>query len=99
MERIVNTIKNKYLIAVVAFVIWMCFFDRYDIATQYDFQKEKNKLEVEKAYYVNEIGSIEQSIKDVQYNKNEIQRIAREKYKMKKDVEDVYIITETTLNN
>ncbi len=99
MERLVNTIKNKYLIAIVAFVIWMCFFDRYDIATQYDFQIEKNKLENEKAYYVNEIGSIEQSIKDVQYNKNEIQRIAREKYKMKKDVEDVYIISETTLNN
>ncbi|GEM69284.1 hypothetical protein SMI01S_28900 [Sphingobacterium mizutaii NBRC 14946 = DSM 11724] len=94
MERFINTIRNQYLIAGVAFLVWMCFFDRYDIATQYNFQTEKTKLEQEKEYYTNEIESISQSIKDVQYNQSEIQRIAREKYKMKKDQEDVYIITE-----
>ncbi len=94
MERIINTIRNKYLIAGVAFIVWMCFFDRYDFATQFSFQKEKTKLEEEKAYYTTEIENIEKSIKDVQYNPSEIQRIAREKYKMKKDHEDVYIVTE-----
>lgn len=94
MERVINTIKNKYLIAGVAFVIWMLFFDRYDVATQFSFQQEKTKLEGEKEYYSSEIGKIEQSIKDVQYNPNEIQRIAREKYKMKKQAEDIYIISE-----
>lgn len=94
MERFINTIRNKYLIAGVAFVVWMCFFDRYDFATQYNFQSEKSKLEEEKAYYTKEIAAIETAIKDVQYNPNEIQRIAREKYKMKKDKEDIYIVTE-----
>ncbi len=94
MERFINTIRNQYLIAGVAFLVWMCFFDRYDITTQYNFQTEKTKLEQEKEYYTTEIESISQSIKDVQYNQSEIQRIAREKYKMKKDQEDVYIITE-----
>ena len=94
MERFINTIRNKYLIAGVAFVVWMVFFDRYDFATQYSFQQEKTKLEEEKAYYTAEIENIENSIKDVQYNPSEIQRIAREKYKMKKDHEDVYIVTE-----
>jgi len=94
MERFINSIRNQYLIAGVAFLVWMCFFDRYDITTQYNFQTEKTKLEQEKEYYTNEIESISQSIKDVQYNQSEIQRIAREKYKMKKDQEDVYIITE-----
>ncbi len=94
MERFINTIRNQYLIAGVAFLVWMCFFDRYDITTQYNFQTEKTKLEEEKAYYTTEIQDISQAIKDVQYNQSEIQRIAREKYKMKKDHEDVYIITE-----
>lgn len=94
MERFINTIRNQYLIATVAFLIWMCFFDRYDIATQYNFQAEKTRLETEKKYYTGEIEYIEQSIQDVQFNSAEIQRIAREKYKMKKDQEDVYIITE-----
>ncbi len=94
MERFINTIRNQYLIAGVAFLVWMCFFDRYDIATQYNFQNEKTNLEQEKEYYTNEIENISRSIKEVQYDQSEIQRIAREKYKMKKDQEDVYIITE-----
>ncbi|WP_160070414.1 FtsB family cell division protein [Sphingobacterium bovisgrunnientis] len=94
MERAVSLIKNKFLIAGFAFLVWMCFFDRYDFATQYGYQKEKNKLQYEKEFYTSEVEILEKSIKDAQYNPNEIQRIAREKYKMKKDNEDIYVISE-----
>ncbi|WP_140939613.1 septum formation initiator family protein [Sphingobacterium lumbrici] len=99
MERFLNLIKNKFLLAVIAFVIWMCFFDRYDFAAQYNYYQEKSKLEKEKEFYVSEIAYIEKAIKDVQFNPSEIQRIAREKYKMKKDNEDVYVITEVASKN
>lgn len=72
----------------------MIFFDRYDIATQIGYQQERNKLESEKEFYVNETDNVEKAIKDAQFNPNEIQRIAREKYKMKKTNEDVYVVTE-----
>lgn len=78
----------------IAFLIWMCFFDRYDIATQIGYQQERNKLEQEKEFYSTETDNIEKAIKDAQFNPEEIQRIAREKYKMKKANEDVYVITE-----
>lgn len=94
MERAVSLVKNKFLVSGLAFVVWMCFFDRYDIATQYSYQQEKSKLEYEKEFYTTEIVNLEQSIKDAQYNPSEIQRIAREKYKMKKENEDIYIVTE-----
>ena len=94
MERFLLLIRNKYFLAAVAFLIWMCFFDRYDISTQISYQQEKNKLEEEKAFYETEITRIEKAIKDVQYNPNEIQRVARERYKMKKDNEDIYVIQE-----
>lgn len=93
MERFVNLIRNKYLLAGVVFVVWMSFFDRYDFATQYAYQKEKNKLESEKAFYTSEIENITTSVRDVQNDPNVIQQIAREKYKMKKENEDIYIIT------
>jgi len=94
MERFLVLIQNKYLIAGVAFFIWMCFFDRYDLSTQFAYQQEKNKLERERVFYESEITRIEKAIKDVQYNPSEIQRIARERYKMKKDNEDIYVIEE-----
>lgn len=99
MERFLNLIKNKFLLAVIAFIIWMCFFDRYDFATQYNYYQEKSKLEKEKEFYVSEIVRIEKSINDVQFNPSEIQRIAREKYKMKKDNEDVYVLREVVSKN
>ena len=89
-----SVVKNKFLIAGLAFVLWMVFFDRYDLPTQYNFQNQKTKLEYEKEFYTTEITNIERAIKDVQYNQVEIQRIAREKYKMKKDNEDIYVIME-----
>ena len=94
MERFLLLIRNKYFLAAIAFLIWMCFFDRYDISTQISYQQEKNKLEEEKAFYETEITRIEKALKDVQYNPNEIQRVARERYKMKKDNVDIYVIQE-----
>ena len=94
MEKAVSLVKNKFLIAGIAFLVWMCFFDRYDFATQYGYQNERNRLEYEKEFYTSEIDNLEKSIKDAQYNPSEIQRIAREKYKMKKDNEDIYVISE-----
>ncbi|MGO1244790.1 MAG: FtsB family cell division protein [Sphingobacterium sp.] len=92
MERFLLLIRNKYLIAGVAFVVWMCFFDRYDVSTQYSYLKEEEKLRTEKEFYESETVRIEKAIIDVQENQTEIQRIARERYKMKKDNEDVYVI-------
>lgn len=92
MERFLALIQNKYFIAGVAFVIWMCFFDRYDISTQFSYLQEQRKLEYEKRFYQSEIQRIDQAVKDVQYNPNEIKRVARERYKMKKDNEDIYVI-------
>lgn len=94
MVRFISLAKNKFLIAGIAFICWMVFFDRYDLPTQYGFQQEKSKLEHERDFYTTEVSTIEKSIKDVQYNQSEIQRIAREKYKMKKDNEDVFVIME-----
>lgn len=93
MRRFFNVVRNKYLIAAAIFVVWMSFFDRYDFATQYSYQKEKSKLEHERAFYTSEISKITASIKDVKSDANVVQKIAREKYKMKKENEDVYIVT------
>jgi len=99
MDKLIATIRNKYFLAGIAFLTWMSFFDRYDFATQFSYQQEKNNLIKEKNYYESEVTLIEEAIKDVQYNQNEIQRIAREKYKMKKDKEDIYVVTEIEAPN
>lgn len=94
MQRILDVIKNKYLLAFIAFVVWMCFFDRYDITTQHSYYTQKKNLEEQKIFYESEIERIEKAIYNIQYDPNEIQRVAREKYKMKKSNEDIYVIVD-----
>jgi len=92
MRRLFALIRNKYLIAGTAFLIWMAFFDHYDLGTQFSYQQERKKLEREKEFYEREIKKVEKSLRDVRDDPAEISRIARERYKMKKDNEDVYIL-------
>ncbi|MDG1900766.1 MAG: septum formation inhibitor [Bacteroidales bacterium] len=76
----------------MAFVIWWIFFDQESLIVQYDLAKIKLGLESQKDYYEEEIYKDEQSIETLQNDTLELEKYAREKYLMKKDNEDVYVI-------
>jgi len=92
MNRLLHVIRNKYFIATCVFAVWMLFFDRYDISAQYEYVNQVKVLEKEKAFYESEINRINQSIRNLEGDFVEIEKIAREKYQMKRDGEDVYIL-------
>lgn len=94
MERLLAIIRNKYVIASIAFAVWMLFFDRHDIATQYGYYSQLKGLKAEKAFYTTEIERVNNTIEALNTNPEALQRLAREKYKMKKENEDVFVIIE-----
>lgn len=94
MERLLSIIRNKYIIAGVAFTIWMLFFDRNDVATQYSYYSQLKELRAEKEFYTTEIDKVTKSIHDLNSDPQALQRVARERYKMKKENEDVFVIIE-----
>jgi len=94
MERLFAIIRNKYIIASIAFLVWMLFFDRHDVATQYDYYSQLKGLKEEKAFYTTEIERVDRAIKDINSDPLALERVAREKYKMKKENEDVFVIIE-----
>ncbi|POS02106.1 septum formation initiator [Flavobacterium croceum DSM 17960] len=86
-----KTLANKYVLVSLFFVIWMVFLDNYSLLNHRELDKVINKLEDNKSYFQQEIKKDEKSIKKLQ-DINEIERFAREKYFMKRDSEDIYII-------
>lgn len=94
MYRLLSVIKNKYIIVGSAFVVWMLFFDRHDITTQYGYYSELKNLQAEQQFYLDEMETLNKLVHDIYSDPEEIQRIAREKYQMKKDNEDVFVIVE-----
>jgi len=94
MERLLTIVRNKYIIASTAFVVWMLFFDRHDITTQYGYYSQLKGLKAEKAFYTAEIERVNHTIRALNTDPEALQRLAREKYKMKKENEDVFVIIE-----
>ncbi len=92
MNRLLQLIKNKYFLSVIAFVVWMLFFDKNDFLAQYEFKSEVSKLQEEKDFYVKEIAQVKNDLNELNTNLNTAEKFAREKYFMKKDNEDVFVI-------
>jgi len=86
-----TVVKNKYFLTIVALLVWLIFFDKNDVFTQYELIKKCDKLEKEKQYYLSEIQHNVANLSDLRNNKKSLETFSREKYLMKKENEDVYV--------
>jgi len=87
--------KNKiYLGIILFFLVWMLFFDEYNwIRIRRDSLKYK-ALKKESEYLQKKIETDKASLKALKTDTSELEKFAREKYLMKKENEDVYVIIE-----
>ncbi|MDQ6903353.1 MAG: septum formation initiator family protein [Bacteroidota bacterium] len=93
MHKFRKSLTNKYLIIGIAFAVWMMFFDRNDIPLQLKRIHELNKLEESQKVMDQQIKSTKQELGLLKTNPETLEKYAREKYLMKKDNEDLYVIT------
>jgi cell division protein FtsB len=96
MKKAIPYLTNKYLIAAILFIVWMLFYDQRDYFQQKERRDELKKLELKKAYYEQEIEKTKKELNDLQHNPAAIEKYARERYLMKKDGEDIFIIEDST---
>ena len=92
LNHTLSFLRNKYLVATAAFVVWMLFFDHNDVFTQLERRGDLNELKQSKAYYEKQIAENKKFSNDLQFNAQAIERYARERYLMKRDNEDLFII-------
>ena len=94
INKIPTPLKNKYILTLVFFAFWIIFIDDYNLIKQHQLQKNVDALEDQKEYYISEINKDSTELYHLQNTKEEQERFAREKFLMKKDNEDVFIIRE-----
>lgn len=92
MKNIISIIKNKYLLTVIGLSIWVIFFDKNDLKTELELRREVMQLEEERNYFAREIHSITSDIKELYTNPKTLEKFAREKYLMKRDNEEIFVI-------
>lgn len=91
LKKVLIVAKNKYFIATAIFVL-VLFVSQYNIPSYLKLRKQKNDLKAKKEYLEKEIKKDSLNTLKLQNNIKEIERYGREKYMMKKDNEDIYII-------
>lgn len=94
MKKVIPYLKNKYIITMAGLAIWISFFDKNDIGTQLELYKEVKTLQEERDYYQKEINQITADLKELNTNPKTLEKFAREKYLMKRDNEDIFVIVE-----
>ena len=82
---------NMYVLVLTIFVIWMAFFDTNSMLIHLELRKEIKKLEKQKEFLKGEIDK-DKKILEKLSDSTELEKFAREKYYMKKDNEEIFLI-------
>ena len=93
MRKFRYLFSNKYLITGIAFVIWMLFFDRNDVPLQLKRIQELSKLQESERMMTLQIANTRNELQLLKTKPVTLEKYAREKYLMKKENEDLFIVT------
>lgn len=96
LNKIPAWIRNRYTITTLIFLIWLAFFDRNDLYSQYTYRQQLKNLEVDRDYYRAEIEKNKSYMKELMSDPEHLEKYARERYLMKRDNEDIFLIVEDT---
>jgi cell division protein FtsB len=84
--------KYRYLVVVGTFVVWMSFFDKNNWWDVWRLQRTYNEAIEERDYYREQADIARSEYNALFTHPDSLEKFAREKYLMKKDNEDVFVI-------
>jgi cell division protein FtsB len=94
VKKIIGFFSNKYLLAGLAFISWILFFDHNNFFRYLEYRTELKEIKQKKAYYQDQIEKTRKDVELIKTNPFWLEKIAREQYLMKKNGEDIYIAKE-----
>lgn len=83
--------KNKYIFVLVAFLFIVVLFDENNLIRRTSQKREIKALQEEIIRYQNQIDEGERLLEDLESDSLLKERLARERYNMRRDDEDVFI--------
>jgi cell division protein DivIC len=91
-DKIPSFLRNKYILTITIFIIWIFLLDTNNLVERYRQLRELRKLKAEREYYIKKIEEDRRKLDELKTDNNNLEKFAREQYKMKKKDEDLYIV-------
>ena len=92
IKKLPPILRNFYVVTGICFLLWLTFLDSNDLISRFSLSAKLHSLENEKEYYEKKIEEVEKDRTELMTNRELLEKFAREKYLMKKESEDVFII-------
>ncbi|MEJ7626309.1 MAG: septum formation initiator family protein [Ferruginibacter sp.] len=92
LNTVFSFFKNKYIITSLLFVLWMLFFDLKDWSLITARRDKLENLEKSEQHFNKQIAETHKELSLLKTSAATIEKYAREKYLMKKDNEDLFIV-------
>ena len=90
---IISFFRNKYILALTVFAVLMLFIDHNDIFNQLNRKQQLNDLLASKKFSQQQIDQTKKNLADLQNNSAALEKYAREKFLLKRDNEDVFVVS------
>ncbi len=94
LNKLPKPFRNFYIVTIVIFLMWMLLLDSNNLIARFQLSSKLNSLENEKEYYREKIKEVEKDHDELFGDNESLEKFAREKYLMKKEKEDIYIVVE-----
>ena len=91
-DKIPPFIRNKYILTIIIFTVWVSLLDSNNLIARYKDMRELHKLKIDREYYIKRIEEDKRKLHELKTDNHNLEKFAREQYRMKKPDEDLYII-------
>lgn len=92
MKRLVDLLKNKFFLVTIAFIAWLLFLDKNDLYSQYTKHNQVVELQKQRNFLLKQTTQVSKDLDELNSNPQKLEKFAREKYLMKKDNEDIFVV-------
>jgi len=94
LKPMLKYLKNKYVIAITLFAVWLTFFDQNNLLSQISNMRTLRQMQKQKEYYAEKIEEDTRRTNELLSDDENLEKFAREQYLMKKPNEEVFVIIE-----
>lgn len=95
-NKVLKILTNRYVLILIVFCIWMLFFDENSYVNHREYNEEIEELKNSIEFYKKEIKENKKMIEALN-DPEQLEKYAREIYRIKKEEETLYLIEFDTL--
>jgi len=92
LRYIPSPLRNRYGISALALLAWLALFDRNDLWTTWKNQRRLVGMQDQQEWYRSEIERTREQLHELSSNKHLLEKFARERYLMKRDDEEIFVL-------